>query len=47
MPLDERTEQAYAALDDNGLLSLLLVLRQEQDRHLKLSSSWPAPTARP
>jgi hypothetical protein len=35
--LDGQTERVYAALDDNGLLSLLLVLRQEFERHARMT----------
>jgi hypothetical protein len=38
MTLDGQTERAYAALDNNGLLSLLLVLRQEIERHARMTS---------
>ena len=37
MVLDGRTERVYAALDDSGLLSLLLVLRQEFERHARMT----------
>lgn len=37
MTLDGQTERVYAALDNNGLLSLLLVLRQEIERHLRMT----------
>ena len=36
MTLDGQVERVYAALDDNGLLSLLLVLRQEIERHSRM-----------
>jgi hypothetical protein len=37
MALDGQTERVYAALDNNGLLSLLLVLRQEIERHARMT----------
>jgi hypothetical protein len=35
--LDGQTERVYAALDNSGLLSLLLVLRQEFERHAQVT----------
>jgi hypothetical protein len=35
MVLDERTRRTYAALDDAALLTLLLVLRDDMQRHLE------------
>jgi hypothetical protein len=35
--LDGQTERVYAALDNSGLLSLLLVLRQEFERHARMT----------
>jgi hypothetical protein len=39
MTLDERTRQVYSALDDTALLTLLLVLRTDMDRHLQQLST--------
>ena len=35
MALDERTQHTYAALDDAALLTLLLVLRDDMQRHME------------
>ena len=35
MVLDERTRHAYAALDDGALLTALLVLRDDMQRHME------------
>lgn len=37
MTLDGQAEQVYAAMDNNGLLSPLLVLRQESERHARMT----------
>jgi hypothetical protein len=36
MELDEQAQHVYPTLDDGALLTLLLVLRSERDRHLAL-----------
>lgn len=36
MELDEQAQRIYPTLDDSTLLSLLLVLRSERDRHFEL-----------